>query len=149
MQRSLLLVVIAILPSCRPSNSVPTQDPPRVRAETTIGPARDMTREEVAREQRLGTSVDTILLRTTQLELRVGDTYNILSLMPVGQDRGGRPVRGFTPTFVKHNDDVSEISLITLRALRPGVDTLYVEALPREDETPRRPSTRVTIVVRP
>jgi hypothetical protein len=111
-----------------------------------------MSRAEVEREQRLGTLVDTILLRTTGLALRVGETYNLLALAPEGRDRSGRSVESFVPTFIRHPTDVYSVSLITLRARRPGVDTLYVEALPREpsrDLTPRRPSTRVTITVRP
>jgi len=111
-----------------------------------------MTSQEIESEQRLGTSVDTILLSTTRIELQVGEEYNILNLKPVGHTRDGRRVQSLVPTFVRHPSEVFAISFLTLRALRPGVDTLYVEALPREpsrDRTPRRPSTRVTVAVRP
>lgn len=144
-----------LLLGCNPPRAVPNERPPRVRPETTVLGSIPMTRQEIEREQRLGTPVDTIIVRTTQIDLRVGETYSLLNLAPVGRDRAGQAVPGFGATFIASANDSNEIydfSFISLRALRPGVDTLYVEALPREpskDPIPRRPSTRVTVSVRP
>ena len=152
MRLRLVVVGGALVAGCQAPRAIPDERGAQVRPETTIGPVRAITREEVEREQRAGTTVDTIVVATTHLEMRPGETYSLLNLAPVARDRAGQPVAGFAATFIRHTNDIYEISFITLRALRPGVDTLYVEALPREpskDRVPRRPSTRVTVTVRP
>ena len=147
-----VMLTAALWAGCQPPAQRAPERVSPVRAETTLGVPIPMTSAEVAEEQRRGTLVDTIVLTSTRLELSVGEEYNLLRLRPVGRDRSGQVVPSLVPTFVRHETPVYEIDLITLRALRAGVDTLYVEALPREpsiDLVPRRPSTRVTVVVRP
>lgn len=151
MRLRLLVAGVALLPGCH-SSSRAAGEPGAVRPETTVVASRTMSSAEVEREQRAGTTVDTIEVATTAIELRVGEEYNLLHLAPRGRDGAGNNVASFQPTFVVPRTEVFAVSFITLRALQPGVDTLYVEALPREplkDPTPRRPSTRILVAVRP
>jgi hypothetical protein len=110
-----------------------------------------MTAADIAREQERGTAVDTIMLATTEITLRVGEEFSFFTLAPTARDRAGQPVQGFTPVMIHYRSEVFSVSFPMLRARQVGVDSLYIEALPREptpDRTPRRPSTRVKITVR-
>lgn len=113
--------------------------------------AQPLSRAEIEQQQRAGTVVDTIQLKTTTISLRVGESYNLFSLAPVARDAAGNEVKPFSPVFVRRSSVVYTLSQgIDLRATSPGVDSFYVEALPRSSaRLPQRPSTLVRIVVRP
>lgn len=113
--------------------------------------AEPLSREEIARQQRAGTVVDTIQLKTTTISLRAGESYNLMSLAPAARDAAGGVVTPFGPVFIRSASMIYSVAQgIELRALKVGVDSLYIEALPRSpSRPPHRPSTRVLIVVRP
>ena len=152
MRARLVLIAFAVVAGCRQSPSVALAGAPRVRAETVTVRGATLSAAEIARQQEEGTTVDTVVLATTAISLRVGEEFNIRGLAPAALDRSGQRIQPFTPVIVRDRSEVFSMSFPMIRALKVGVDSLYVEALPRDpttDRTPRRPSTRVTITVRP
>lgn len=117
--------------------------PPRIIAERLS--------RVIEQQQRAATIVDTIQLKRTTINLRVGKSFNLLNLAPVARDTAGKVVAPFSPVFVRGASTVyTLVQGLDVRALSAGVDSLYVEALPPSPSRPRqRPSTRVLIVVRP
>lgn len=150
MRAALVSIVLAVAAGCRPSPSAPA-DAPRVSRETVAVRGGTLSAAEIARQQAEGTTVDTIVLAVTEITLRPGEEYNIRSLAPVALDRAGQRVQPFVPVIIRGRSDVFTMSFPMIRALQAGVDSLLIEAVPRDpttDRSPRRPSTRVVITVR-
>ncbi|MEQ1692155.1 MAG: hypothetical protein ABMA00_12775 [Gemmatimonas sp.] len=151
MRAQLVLIVLAVLAGCRQSPSASPAAAPRVRTDTVAVRGAALSAAEIARQQEAGTTVDTIVLATTAITLRPGEEFSLRGLAPVALDRSGERIQSFTPVIVRNRSDVFALSFPMIRALKVGVDSLYIEALPRDpttDRTPRRPSTRVMITVR-
>lgn len=143
-------------PSVSPAAAIPPSAPAAAAANESV-PAvppngRRMSADEIAAAQRRGTAVDTITVHPLRVELRVGEVYPLGGFGLVARDTTGRVVRNFGPAFILPARDVVEFADGGLRGRAPGTAVIYVEALPREpgqDPRPRRPSTRVDVVVRP
>jgi hypothetical protein len=120
-----------------------------MRVETV---ARRITPAELAQMQSAGTAVDTIHVRPLRVVMRVGQEYPLFGFGIDARDASGKTVADFGPTFVIADSHVIQTAGLLLRARAPGTATLTVEALPRDPEVdpePRRPATRVELVVEP
>lgn len=151
MRARLLLTGVAVVAGCRQAPAASPAEPPRVRTESVSVRVGTLSGAEIARQQEAGTTVDTIVLATTAITLRPGEEFSIRGLAPVALDRLGQRIQPFMPVVVRNRSDVFALSFPMIRALKVGVDSLYIEALPRDpttDRVPRRPSTRVMITVR-
>ena len=114
---------------------------------------RPMTAAEVAASQTGGSRVDTILVSPAELTIHVGETVvPFFALSFRALDSSGSRIRPFAPALIHQHRHATERAGAGLRGIRPGADTVYVEALPRDpgaQPLPRRPSTRVLIRVVP
>lgn len=152
MRARLVLMAFAVVAGCRQSPSAAPAGAPPVRRESVSVRGGTLSAAEIARQQEEGTTVDTVVLATTAITLRVGEEFNIRGLAPAALDRSGQRIQPFMPVVVRNRSEVFTMSFPMIRALKVGVDSLYIEALPRDpttDRAPRRPSTRVTITVQP
>ncbi len=92
--------------------------------------------------------VDTILVRTGQLELRVGERLSLFKvLLPEGRAASGQVVAGFLPVFLlETTGGVVEITDWGLQAIGPGTASIVV--LPMVVGRGHWVATRVPITVR-
>ena len=95
---------------------------------------------------------DSIVVRTTQIELRVGEEYDLWRLIPQWRDSTGAVYRMGGVVFRTQKTAVYEATGYRVAARQPGVAYAYIEQ-PTHDRYgnlySRRASTRITVIVRP
>ena len=149
-----LLVSVAVAGCSRSGDMVRPEPEPTIGSVVdTMLAAVQMSEEEMRTARRRGTTVDTIMVHPSEIQLRVGEhviLFDALTLKAL--DINGEPVVDYRPTFIygRHRATRRPRGSIATVAIAPGVDTVFVEALPRNPSDPRpRPSTLLLIRVAP
>jgi hypothetical protein len=97
---------------------------------------------------------DSIVVTTTQIDLRTGEEYNLWRLIPMWRDSTGAVYRMGGVVFRTEKTAVYETTarFVGVRARQPGVAYVYLEQ-PTHDRYgnlyARRASTRIAVIVRP
>ena len=95
---------------------------------------------------------DSIVVKTTQVELRVGEEYDLWHLIPQWRDSTGAVYRMGGVVFRTQKTAVYEGTGYRVTARQPGVAYAFIEQ-PTHDRYgnlySRRASTRITVIVRP
>jgi hypothetical protein len=143
-----LLAIPALCVGCMMASPPQTAAPPgpvvdtsmRARAVCAVSPSLPIL------------PADSILLSTTNIELRVGQEYFLLELAPRILDTEGTVQRMGRWQFRFPPTEVFTVAGTRLRASQPGVAELYVHQLSEgaaPDPTRRFASTRVMVTVQP